>query len=153
MKDIGLRPRLVVSTDGSGAVGHAGARLLADLAEAAGLTAAYSTVLRPLRARGTGHDLGRIAADLAVMLADGREAEPLLSIDGRRQHLARSRQHPPCRTDASTATLRKACSAAVGIAAGQDHEEGHPHTLRSLQSDRTAGPDVKEQPCTGNPPG
>lgn len=74
MKDIGSRPRLVVSTDGSGVVGHAGARLLADLAEATGLTAAYSTVLRPLRPRGTGHDPGRIATDLAVMLADGGEA-------------------------------------------------------------------------------
>lgn len=74
MKDIGSRPRLVVSTDGSGVVGHAGARLLADLAEATGLTAAYSTVLRPLRPRGTGYDSGRIATDLAVMLADGGEA-------------------------------------------------------------------------------
>lgn len=74
MKDIGSRPRLVVSADGSGVVGHAGSRLLADLAEATGLTAAYSTVLRQLRPRGTGHDPGRIAADLAVMLADGGEA-------------------------------------------------------------------------------
>lgn len=71
MKAIGSLPRLVVSTDGSGVVGHAGARLLEDLAEATGLTAAYSTVLRP---RGTGHDPGRIATDLAVMLADGGEA-------------------------------------------------------------------------------
>lgn len=74
MKDIGTRPRLVVSTDGSGVLGHAGARLLADLAEATGLTAAYSTVLRPLRPRDTGHGPGRIATDLAVMLADGGEA-------------------------------------------------------------------------------
>lgn len=73
MKAVGSRPRLVVSTDGSGVVGHAGARL-ADLAEATGLTTAYSTVLRPLRPRGTGHDPGRIATDLAVMLADGGEA-------------------------------------------------------------------------------
>ncbi len=55
-------------------VGHAGARLLADLADATGLTAAYSAALRPLRPRGTGHDPGRIATDLAVMLADGGEA-------------------------------------------------------------------------------
>ncbi|MHB9863407.1 IS1380 family transposase [Streptomyces sp. YIM S03343] len=53
---------------------HTGARLLADLADATGLTAAYSTALRPLRPRGTGHDPGRIATDLAVMLADGGEA-------------------------------------------------------------------------------
>ncbi|MGW8879776.1 IS1380 family transposase [Streptomyces mirabilis] len=68
-----LRPRVHVSTDGSGVVGHAGARLLADLADATGLTGAYSTALRSLRPRGTGHDPGRIATDLAVMLADGGE--------------------------------------------------------------------------------
>ncbi|WP_405896104.1 MULTISPECIES: IS1380 family transposase [unclassified Streptomyces] len=71
---IGLRPKVHVSAVGSGVVGHAGARLLADLADATGLTAAYSTALRPLRPRGTGHDPGRVATDLAVMLADGGEA-------------------------------------------------------------------------------
>ena len=74
MQGIGSRPRLHVSADGSGVVGHAGARLLADLADATGLTSAYSTALGPLRPRGTGHDPGRIATDLAVMLADGGEA-------------------------------------------------------------------------------
>ncbi|OEJ61081.1 transposase [Streptomyces agglomeratus] len=74
MHAIGLRPRVQVSADGTGVVGHAGARLLADLADTTGLTAAYSTALRPLRPRGTGHDPGRIATDLAVMLADGGEA-------------------------------------------------------------------------------
>ncbi|WUV40712.1 transposase (plasmid) [Streptomyces sp. NBC_01483] len=74
VQGIGSRPKLHVSTDGSGVVGHAGARLLADLADATGLTTAYSTALRPLRPRGTGHDPGRIATDLAVMLADGGEA-------------------------------------------------------------------------------
>ncbi|MDQ1005543.1 thioesterase domain-containing protein [Streptomyces sp. V4I23] len=74
MQAIGLRPKVHVSADGSGVVGHAGARLLADLADATGLTAAYSAALRPLRPRGTGHDPGRVATDLAVMLADGGEA-------------------------------------------------------------------------------
>ncbi|MFG2525318.1 IS1380 family transposase [Streptomyces sp. NPDC048527] len=74
VQGIGSRPRLHVSADGSGVVGHAGARLLADLADATGLTSAYSTALGPLRPRGTGHDPGRIATDLAVMLADGGEA-------------------------------------------------------------------------------
>ncbi|MEU1173362.1 transposase [Streptomyces microflavus] len=69
-----MRPKVHVSADGSGAVGHAGARLLADLADATGLTAAYSAALRPLRPRGTGHDPGQVATDLAVMLADGGEA-------------------------------------------------------------------------------
>ncbi|MEU3282970.1 IS1380 family transposase [Streptomyces antibioticus] len=74
MQGIGLRPKICVSADGSGVVGHAGARLLADLADATGLTAAYSAALRPLRPRGTGHDPGRVATDLAVTLADGGEA-------------------------------------------------------------------------------
>ncbi|MFJ3439548.1 IS1380 family transposase, partial [Streptomyces cyaneofuscatus] len=74
VQGIGSRPKLHVSADGSGVVGHAGARLLADLADATGLTTAYSTALRPLRPRGTGHDPGRTFTDLAVMLADGGEA-------------------------------------------------------------------------------
>ncbi|MFF0195860.1 IS1380 family transposase [Streptomyces anulatus] len=74
VQGIGSRPRFHVSADGSGVVGHAGSRLLADLADATGLTGAYSTALRPLRPRGTGHDPGRIATDLALMLADGGEA-------------------------------------------------------------------------------
>lgn len=57
-----------------------GARLLADLADATGLTTAYSTALRPLRPRGTGHDPGRTATDLAVMLADGGEATADLAV-------------------------------------------------------------------------
>ncbi|MEU8703549.1 IS1380 family transposase [Streptomyces sp. NPDC048680] len=74
MQGIGSRPRLHVSADGAGVVGHAGARLLADLADVTGLTSSYSTALGPLRPRGTGHDPGRIATDLAVMVADGGEA-------------------------------------------------------------------------------
>lgn len=74
MQAIGLRPKVHVSADGSGVVGHAGPRLPADLADATGLVAAYSAALRPLRPRGTGHDPGRIATDLAVLLADGGEA-------------------------------------------------------------------------------
>ncbi|MBV6703426.1 IS1380 family transposase [Kitasatospora aureofaciens] len=74
MHTTGSRPRLVVSTDGRGVVSHAGSRLLADLADATGLTRAFSDALRRLRPRGTGHEPGRIAADLAVMLADGGEA-------------------------------------------------------------------------------
>jgi hypothetical protein len=55
-------------------VGHAGTRLLADLADATGLTSAMSEALAPLRQRASGHDPGRIAVDLATMLADGGEA-------------------------------------------------------------------------------
>ncbi|MEV7359488.1 hypothetical protein AB0O19_31425, partial [Kitasatospora sp. NPDC091276] len=68
------RPKLVVSADGQGVVNHAGSRLLADLADATSLTSAFSGALHRLRPRGTGHDPGRVAVDLAVMLADGGEA-------------------------------------------------------------------------------
>ncbi|SCF83573.1 hypothetical protein GA0115254_1185133 [Streptomyces sp. Ncost-T10-10d] len=49
MQTIGLRPKVQVSADGSGVVGHAGARLLTDLADATGLTTTYSigTVITP----------------------------------------------------------------------------------------------------------
>lgn len=55
-------------------VSHAGARLLADLADATGLTSAFSEELAGLRQRQSSHDPGRIAVDVAVMLADGGEA-------------------------------------------------------------------------------
>jgi hypothetical protein len=61
----------VVSADGRGVVGHAGARLLADLADATGLTGGFSDALASLRVRESGHDPGRVAVDLAVLLADG----------------------------------------------------------------------------------
>ncbi|MFD8787224.1 IS1380 family transposase [Kitasatospora sp. NPDC059599] len=68
------RPKLVVSADGHGVVNHAGSRLLADLPDATSLTGAFSDALHRMRPRGTGHDPGRVAVDLAVMLADGGEA-------------------------------------------------------------------------------
>jgi hypothetical protein len=63
----------MVTGDGRGVVGHAGARLLADLADTTSLTSAFSQALAGLRQRQRGHDPGRIAVDLAVMLADGGE--------------------------------------------------------------------------------
>lgn len=74
MKVTSTRPKIVVTGDGRGVVSHAGARLLADLADATGLTNAFSQALAGLRQRQGGHDPGRIAVDLAVMLADGGEA-------------------------------------------------------------------------------
>lgn len=74
MKSTSSRPRLVVSSDGRGVVGHAGSRLLADLAEATGLEAGFLDALAPLRRRAGGHAPGRVAVDIAVMLADGGEA-------------------------------------------------------------------------------
>jgi hypothetical protein len=74
VKTTRTRPKITVTGDGRGVVGHAGARLLADLADATGLTSAFSQSLIGLRQRQRGHDPGRIAVDLAVMLADGGEA-------------------------------------------------------------------------------
>jgi hypothetical protein len=68
------RPKIVVSADGRGVVGHAGTRLLADLADATGLSMALGEALAPLRQRNRGHDPGRVALDVALMLADGGEA-------------------------------------------------------------------------------
>jgi len=55
-------------------VNHAGAALLAEVADRLGLTAALSAKLAGLRARRGGHDPGRVFRDLAVMLADGGDA-------------------------------------------------------------------------------
>ena len=52
-------------------VGHVGARLLADVAEATGLVRAFGEALAATRQRASRHDPGRVAVDLAVMLADG----------------------------------------------------------------------------------
>jgi hypothetical protein len=74
VKRTGTRPKIVVMADGRGVVGHVGARLLTDLADATGLSETVSEALLPLRQRGSGHDPGRIALDVAVMLADGGQA-------------------------------------------------------------------------------
>ncbi len=68
------RPRLKVTGDGRGVVGHAGARLLSDLADRVGLTAGLSTAMLPTKQRRRGHDRGRVLTDLAVMIADGGTA-------------------------------------------------------------------------------
>ena len=74
MKVTGTRPKIVVSADGRGVVSHVGARLLADVAEATGLTRACGEAMASVRERRGRHDPGRIVVDLAVMLADGGEA-------------------------------------------------------------------------------
>jgi hypothetical protein len=48
--------------------------MLADIADATGLSREFSRGLASLRQRGTGHDPGPVAVDLAVTLADGGEA-------------------------------------------------------------------------------
>jgi hypothetical protein len=74
------RPKIVASGDGRGVVGHAGTRLLADIADATGLTAEFSDALASLRVRQSGHDPGRVAVDLAVMLADGGQTIANLAV-------------------------------------------------------------------------
>ena len=67
------RPRLRVRRDGAGLVGHAGSRLLAELAERSGLDAETSKALALLAKRYRRHDPGRVLVDLAETLADGGE--------------------------------------------------------------------------------
>lgn len=65
------RKRFRVTSGGRGLVNHAGARLLSDLADEVGLTAALSAAMAPTKQRRGGHDRGRVLSDLAVMIADG----------------------------------------------------------------------------------
>lgn len=74
MKRKRTRPRLLVTGDGAHVVGHAGARLLSDLADATGLTGGLSEAMAPTKRRARGHDRGRVLADLAVVIADGGDA-------------------------------------------------------------------------------
>lgn len=76
-----------VAPDGAGLVSHAGAALLAEVADRVGLTQELSRALAGLSERRRRHDPGRVIRDLAVMLADGgdclsdlravRDQEPL----------------------------------------------------------------------------
>ena len=74
MKRNRRRPRLKVTTGGKGVVSRAGARLVADIADAVGLTDALSVAMAPTKHRRRGHDRGEVLVDLAVMIADGGEA-------------------------------------------------------------------------------
>ncbi|MGO9875699.1 MAG: transposase [Acidimicrobiia bacterium] len=74
MKRITRRPRVLVTGDGKDVVGHAGVRVLCDLADELGLTEALSVAMAPTKQRRRGHDRGQVLVDLAVMLADGGEA-------------------------------------------------------------------------------
>jgi hypothetical protein len=64
----------LVTADSTHVVGHAGARLLSDLADATGLTDGLSAAMAPTKRRTRGHDRGQVLADLAVMIADGGDA-------------------------------------------------------------------------------
>ena len=71
MKRNSARPRLKVTGDGKNVANHVGSRLLADLADALGLTAGLSMAMAPTKQRRRGHDYGQVLADLAVSIADG----------------------------------------------------------------------------------
>ncbi len=73
VKHTGTRPRLRFTGGGRGLAVHAGARLLADLADVTGLTAALSVAMDGTKVRDRGHGRGRVLADAAVMIADGGE--------------------------------------------------------------------------------
>ena len=62
MKVTGTRQRITVTADGRGVAGHAGSRLLADVADVNGLTRHFSGALAGLRQRRRGHDRGRVAS-------------------------------------------------------------------------------------------
>jgi hypothetical protein len=68
------RPKVVVAGGGRGVVAHAGTRLLADVADKTGLTRHFIDALGLGRQRRSAHDPGRVAVDLAVLLADGGQA-------------------------------------------------------------------------------
>ena len=71
MKRTSTRPALKVRADGKGIASHAGSRLLAEMADASGLTEALPVAMGPLSQRRRRHDPGRVVVDVAVMLADG----------------------------------------------------------------------------------
>ena len=60
-----------VCADGTGLSSRAGTTLLALTADRVGLIGGMRDALAETRARRSGHDPGRVACDLAVMLADG----------------------------------------------------------------------------------
>jgi hypothetical protein len=67
----GRRITVEVTSDGEGLVSRAGSALLARVADKVGLTRALSLRLGDLKARRSGHDVGNVVRDLAVMLGDG----------------------------------------------------------------------------------
>src|SRR5829696_3631588 len=65
------RTRLEVTADGDGLVGHAGATLLAELADRLGLPAELDRWAGPGQPGRVRHRAGKVVTDLAAMLADG----------------------------------------------------------------------------------
>lgn len=80
VKSNSTRPRLKVTDDGRNVANHVGSRLVADLADALGLTAGLSAAMAPTKQRRRGHDRGRVLVDLAVSIADGGETISELAV-------------------------------------------------------------------------
>jgi hypothetical protein len=64
-------PAVEISGDGEGVIAHVGARLLVEVADGLGLTAALGERPTQRRARRSTYDPGVVLRDVAVMLADG----------------------------------------------------------------------------------
>lgn len=71
MNRTAARPTVSVTTGGKGVAAPAGARLLCELADDLGLSAALSEAMAPTKQRRSGHDRGQVLVDLAVAIADG----------------------------------------------------------------------------------
>lgn len=71
MKTQTTRQTVEVRADAEGIVSHAGAHLLAELADRVGLTAALSEAMALTRERRSAHDPGVVLRDLIVSIADG----------------------------------------------------------------------------------
>jgi Transposase DDE domain group 1 len=74
------RPRFDITCDGEGIAGHAGAALLAELADRLGLSRALSWRAGRGQTARHHHDAGRVLRDLAVLLADGGDCLSDLSV-------------------------------------------------------------------------
>ena len=97
-----------VTADGEGLVSHAGAALLAELADRVGLTTGLAAALASTRQRASAHDPGRVLRDLAVMLADGGDCvTDLQALRGQ------ERLFGPVASETTTQRTLKAIDAAV----------------------------------------
>ena len=116
MKRTSWSAGLSVSADGVGVVAHAGSVAIRLLADRAGLTTELSKAMA-CRSFTPVHDRGRVLADIAVMLADGGEANP--DIDGLRHQMLGPVASPPtvwrALDEVSTARLKKIATARARV--------------------------------------
>lgn len=140
------RPKLVVAGGGRGVVAHAGARLLTDLADKTGLTSRFIQALGLNRQRRSAHDPGRVAADLAVLLADGGQAIADLAVLRARRDLfelvasdATAWRVLDCIDEPALARLRAARATARELAWAQLTETGRSLSATTVLGRAVAG--------------